>query len=39
MRATRTAAVSLAGSGDINIAGAARCTVTKTGSGDVRCGG
>jgi len=26
------------GSGDINVTGAARCNVSKMGSGDVHCG-
>jgi hypothetical protein len=29
--------VSILGSGDVEISGGAKCTVTKNGSGDVRC--
>lgn len=36
---TRQAGGSLLGSGDISIAGHPACTVSKHGSGDVRCGG
>lgn len=35
---SRTARVSVMGSGDVLLAGGARCTVSKAGSGDVRCG-
>ena len=35
--ATGTADVNVMGSGDVNISGGAKCTVTKAGSGDVRC--
>lgn len=32
-----TAAVSIIGSGDVDVAGGAKCTVRKTGAGNVRC--
>jgi hypothetical protein len=35
--ATGTADVSIMGSGDVDISGGAKCTVTKAGSGSVRC--
>jgi len=31
--------VEIRGSGDVNVAGPARCTISKAGSGDVHCGG
>ena len=34
-----SADVSIMGSGDVAISGTARCSVSKMGSGDVRCGG
>jgi hypothetical protein len=36
---TRQAGGTLVGSGDIGIAGRPTCTISKHGSGDVRCGG
>ncbi|MEO5773788.1 MAG: head GIN domain-containing protein [Sphingomicrobium sp.] len=36
-RATGTAAVNIMGSGDVEISGGARCTISKAGSGNVRC--
>jgi len=30
--------VSLVGSGDVDLGPQARCSISKTGSGDVRCG-
>lgn len=35
--ATRSAKVDIAGSGDVEIGGGAKCTVSKVGSGNVRC--
>jgi hypothetical protein len=35
---TANATVAVAGSGDVTIAGPAHCTISKSGSGDVRCG-
>jgi len=35
--AKRSADVSIMGSGDVEIAGGAKCNVSKMGSGDVRC--
>ena len=37
--ASRVAAVAIAGSGDARIAGGARCTISKAGSGSVTCPG
>jgi len=36
-QATGTADVSIMGSGDVELTGGAKCTVSKAGSGDVRC--
>ena len=38
-KAMETAEVSVMGSGDVELAGTAKCTVNKKGSGDVRCTG
>jgi hypothetical protein len=35
--ATRTADVDIMGSGDVDLTGGAKCTISKAGSGDVRC--
>ena len=35
--ASRTADVDIMGSGDVDLTGGAKCTVSKAGSGDVRC--
>ena len=35
--ATRTADVDIMGSGDVDLTGGAKCSVSKAGSGDVRC--
>jgi hypothetical protein len=32
-----TADVSIMGSGDVDVTGGAKCTISKAGSGDVRC--
>jgi hypothetical protein len=37
MRATGTAAINILGSGSADIAGGAKCQVTKMGSGSARC--
>jgi hypothetical protein len=31
--------VSVMGSGDVNLAGTAKCSISTMGSGDVHCGG
>jgi hypothetical protein len=35
--ATSSADVEIVGSGDVEIAGGAKCSVSKAGSGEVRC--
>ena len=35
--ATKTADVDIMGSGDVDLTGGAKCTISKAGSGDVRC--
>ena len=35
--ATGTADVDIVGSGDVDLTGGAKCTISKAGSGDVRC--
>jgi hypothetical protein len=35
--ATGTADVRIMGSGDVDVSGGAKCSISKSGSGDVRC--
>jgi hypothetical protein len=37
--ASETADVDIMGSGDVELAGSAKCSISKMGSGNVRCGG